>query len=58
MDSGVEGAREVVNAAQHDLSIPLGGLFVCDMATAPIPSMDTLLHTPMQIDEPGPSQFP
>jgi hypothetical protein len=58
MDVGIKGAREAVITAQHDLSIPLGGLFVCDMATAPIPSMDTLPHTPMQIDEPGPSQFP
>jgi hypothetical protein len=55
MDSGVEGAREVVRAAQLNPDIPLGEVYICNMATAPIPSMATLLHVPMQLDEPGPS---
>jgi hypothetical protein len=58
MDSGVEGAREVVRAAQLDLDIPLGRFYICNMVTAPIPSMATLLHVPMQLDKPGPAQFP
>jgi hypothetical protein len=58
MDNGVEGAREVVHAAQHDPSVPLGRLYIHNMIFAPTPSVDTLLHTPMLLDEPGPSQFP
>jgi hypothetical protein len=58
MDSGIKGARGVVNAAQFDPSIPLGRLYICNTATAPIPSTVTLPHMPMQLDEPGPSQFP
>jgi hypothetical protein len=58
MDSGVEGAREAVRAAQLNLNIPLGELYIHDIGPAPIPSMDPPLHVPMQLDEPGPSQFP
>jgi hypothetical protein len=58
MDSSVEGAREVVRAAQLNPDIPLGGLYTHNIVSAPIPSMDSLLHVPMQLDEPGPSQFP
>jgi hypothetical protein len=58
MDSGVEGAREAVRAAQLDPAIPLGGLYVRNTDPAPVSSTDPLLHEPMQLDEPGPSQFP
>jgi hypothetical protein len=58
MDNRAEGAQEVVIAAQHDPSVSLGGLYTCNTAFAPTPSVDTLLHTPMLLDEPGPSQFP
>jgi hypothetical protein len=58
MDSGIKGAREVVRAAQLDPNIPLGRLYICNIGSAPIPSTDPLLYAPMQLDEPGPSQFP
>jgi hypothetical protein len=58
IDSGIEGAREVVIAAQLDLNILLSRSYIHDFGLAPIPSMDPLLHSPMQLDEPGPSQFP
>jgi hypothetical protein len=58
MDSGVKGAREAVRAAQLNPDIPLGRLYIRNTAPAPVPSTDPLLHEPMQLDEPGPSQFP
>jgi hypothetical protein len=58
MDTGVEGAREAVIAAQHDPSVPLGRLYTHYIVFAPTPSVDTLPHTPMLLDESGPSQFP
>jgi hypothetical protein len=56
MNNGVKGAREAVIAAQHDPLVPLGGLYICNIAIAPTFSVDSWLHTPMLLDEPSPSE--
>jgi hypothetical protein len=58
INNGVEGAREAVIAVQHNPSVPLGRLYICNMAFTPTPSVDSWPHTPMLLNEPSPSQFP
>jgi hypothetical protein len=58
MDSGVKGAREAVLAAQQDPSVPLGRFFTCNTVSTPTFTVAPLLHSPMWLDESGPSKSP